>query len=75
MVRAMAIEMVVRATCMRRAYSCLVWLVQTGSVAVPVDMNKNKNKNNLPLATVLTILLYYRIDAESEVAIQIDPLT
>ena len=38
MVRAMAIEMVVRATCMRRAYSCLVWLVQTGSVAVPVDM-------------------------------------
>ena len=37
MVRAMAIEMVVRATCMRRAYSCLVWLVQTGSVAVPVD--------------------------------------
>jgi len=27
---------------------------------------KNKNKNNLPLATVLTILLYYRIDAESE---------
>ena len=29
-----------------------------------------KNKNNLPLATVLTILLYYRIDAESEVAIR-----
>ncbi len=28
--------------------------------------NKNKNKNNLPLATVLAILLYYRIDAESE---------
>ena len=23
---------------MRRAYTCLVWLVQTGSKAVPVDM-------------------------------------
>ena len=35
-----------------------------------IDKYKNKNKNNLPLATVLTILLYYRIDAESEVAIR-----
>ena len=38
MVRAMAIEIVVRATCIRRAYSVRVWRFQTGSVAVPVDM-------------------------------------
>ena len=35
--------------------------------SVPLgNLFDNKNKNNLPLATVLTILLYYRIDAESE---------
>ena len=33
----------------------------------PTFATKDKNKNNLPLvATVLAILLYYRIDAESE---------
>ena len=37
-VRAMAMERVVQTTCMRRAYSVLVWDVQTGSVAVPSDM-------------------------------------
>ena len=34
----MAMERVVQTTCMRRAYSVLVWDVQTGSVAVPSDM-------------------------------------
>ena len=34
----MAMERVVQTTCMRRAYSVLVWGVQTGSVAVPSDM-------------------------------------
>ena len=35
----------------------------TVPVLFPGDtlLNKNKNKNNLPLATVLTILLYFRL--------------
>ena len=34
----MVMARVGQTTCMRRAYSVLVWDVQTGSVAVPSDM-------------------------------------